>query len=163
VLSVARRGLDPALVNLERLFRTVAAECPSPEALDQGRLVAALGRGEMNRYAIRRRPRPGCEVSVPVSDSNLWVSHDLTEESIEGVWADDRCYWIVPVAKGEVRHLWQWYQGSRAAEQRGLESGTLKGSTGNDPADALPESSVRLLTVGRDRSGHAFWFISPLR
>jgi hypothetical protein len=133
VLQVAHRGLDPGLINLERLEQTVLEECDDqPESLDYEKLVAALGSGEMTRYSIRRRRRPGCEVSLPAPVDDTWISHDPTEEVIHGVWADDRCYWVIPVAEGEVRHLWQW-------------------------------SSRRLLTVGRDRDGHAFWFISPLR
>ncbi|MFW5693532.1 MAG: hypothetical protein ACOCYB_00080 [Alkalispirochaeta sp.] len=132
VLQVARRGLDPALINLARLEQTVVEECgDQPESLDYEKLVAALGTGEITRYGIRRRRRPECEVSLPAPGDDVWISHDTTEETIEGVWADDRCYWVIPVAEGEVRHLWQW-------------------------------SSARRLTVGRDRDGHAFWFISPL-
>ena len=131
VLQVAHRGLDPALINMERLHRTVLEECQDqPETLDHDRLVAALGSGEMTRYAIRRRQRPGCEVSLPAPVDDTWISHDTSERQIEGVWAGDQCYWMIPVAAGEVRHLWQGPAG-------------------------------RLLTVGRDRDGHAFWFISP--
>jgi len=133
VLQVAHRGIDPARINVERLHRTVREECgDQPETLDRDRLVAALGTGEMTRYAIRRRPRPECEVSLRAPVDDTWISHDTTEQLIEGVWADDRCYWTIPVAEGEVRHLWQW-------------------------------SADRLLTVGRNRNGHAFWVISPLR
>jgi hypothetical protein len=139
-------------------------ECQArPEDLDQERLVAALGRGEMNRYAIRRRPRPGCEVSVVAPENDVWISYDLTEKTIEGVWAEDRCYWVIPVAEGEVRHLWQWFRSTRTAERRDSESHGPAGATPSDSAGALSELSVRVLTVGRDRRGHAFWFISPLR
>lgn len=153
VLQVARRSLDPALINLERLHRTVVEECrDQPETLDQERLIAALGSGEMTRYAIRRRPRPGCEISLDSPENAVWISNDITEERIEGVWADDRCYWLVPVAEGEVRHLWQWVSGDSATPDPSASSGPAASADG-----------ARLLTVGRDRGGHAFWFISPLR
>lgn len=154
VLQVARRGLDPALINLERLQRTVCEECrDQPETLDQERLIAALGSGEVTRYAIRRRVRPGCEISLPSPENAVWISNDITEERIEGVWADNRCYWLVPVAEGEVRHLWQ-----RVSDDP--TTPTEPRTPGDPPAFA---NRSRLLTVGRDRDGHAFWFISPLR
>lgn len=166
VLHVARRGLNPALINLARLHETVAEECgDQPEALDQQRLVEGLGTAEMTRYAIRRRSRPGCEVSLSVPDTDVWVSHDPTEETIEGVWADSRCYWVIPVAEGEVRHLWQWEMPTPAArenraapEHPAVEAGPAV-SLGRSTASA---DRARRLTVGRGLNGHAFWFITEL-
>ncbi|MEX2444592.1 MAG: hypothetical protein WD492_13375 [Alkalispirochaeta sp.] len=169
VLQVARRGLDPALINLKRLHRTVGEECgDQPEILDHQRLVEALGTGEMNRYAIRRRARPGCEVSLPAPVDDVWISHDTTEETIEGVWAGDRCHWIVPVAEGEVRHLWQWLPaGAGAAATLGSTNGVSTAAATPGSANGVADppagtSWIRLLTVGRDRNGHAFWFIKEV-
>lgn len=166
VLHAARRGLDPALINLERLQRTILEECEGePETLDQQRLLEGLGGGDMTRYAVRRRARPGCEISLPASEfvsasgSDAWISHDPTEEIIDGVWADDRCYWVIPVAQGEVRHLWQWVSPNQANRAAAADPATPDAAAGT--TDSAP--AARLLTVGRDHHGHAFWVISPPR
>lgn len=171
VLHVARRGLNPALINLSRLQETVVEECGDrPETLDLERLVEGLGTGEMTRYAIRRRPRPECEVSLPAPDSDVWISHDPTEETFEGVWADSRCYWVIPVAEGEVRHLWQWGTRDPAAAESPAareslatpeDLAALQNPAAQVACSASP-SPARRLTVGRDRHGHAFWFITEM-
>jgi hypothetical protein len=131
LLQLAAAGIDPALINVERLAREVAEECgDDPATLDRERLVEALGTSEMRRYAIRRRDRPACEVSLPGEVPANWITDDPTDPVIEGVVAAGRCYWVVPVATGEVRYL-----------RRHVPSGW------------------DVLTVGRDAEGHAFWYL----
>jgi hypothetical protein len=132
LLQLAAAGIDPALINVERLAEEVTEECgDDPATLDRERLVEALGTLEMRRYAIRRRERRECEISLPGDVPLDWISDDPSHPVIEGVVAAGRCYWLVPVAEGEVRYL------RRPAAPSGWE----------------------VLTVGRDATGHAYWYL----
>jgi hypothetical protein len=142
LLQLAAAGIDPSLINVERLAAEVVEECgDDPAALDRERLVEALGTLEMRRYAIRRRERRGCEISLPGEVPTPWISDDPSHPVIDGVVAAERCYWVVPVGEGEVRYL-------RRPAISAAESSSA-------PATAEWE----ILTVGRDAAGHAFWYL----
>lgn len=132
ILQLAAAGVDPGLINVERLAEEVTEECgDDPATLDRERLAEALGTLEMRRYAIRRRERRECEISLPGDVPSDWISDDPSHPVMEGVVAAERCYWLVPVAAGEVRYL------HRPAAPSGWE----------------------VLTVGRDAAGHAYWYL----
>ncbi len=119
LLQLAGRGLNPGLVNLRRLAMTVRDELAAdrddpPPVIDRPRLAAALAGGEMTRYAVRAVPRDRSEIvregSGAVTD---WITDDMREPLIRGVGTDGQHHWAVPVAAGEVRHLWQATTGIR--------------------------------------------------
>ena len=143
LLDAAERGLDPALVNIERLegeVRRVSGGDPS--SLDRDRLFTALLAGEITRYDVSRIERPEVVIRLGSDRAGAWHSDDIHDAAAEGVVAEGSVYWTIAVGVGEVRRYWR--------------------SIGATPELAAAASSDRyweIITVRRASDGHAYWYM----
>lgn len=140
ILSAAEAGLAPELINLERLRQAVREECKDgPTLLDAERLREDLRALKLRRWSVRVRERPAVEVALPLDERGrpAWWSDQPGEGALPATVVGEWAYWSIPVAAGEVRHLW------RSVGQK-----------------------YELLTLTRGTDGHAAWrlvAISPPR
>ena len=114
LLSLAASGLDPALVNTDRLAIVAASGVGAPgrmRTLDTRRLEEALRERSMRVSRVAFLPAPLWAVRTPVEalppGGNRWFSDEPGQPVYQGQPAGEYSIFSVPVMAGEVRRLWQ--------------------------------------------------------
>lgn len=110
VVTLAAHGIDPALINLDRLRALVRARLPAtPRILDSTRLQTALARREMRSYHVSSLRAPAYQVRLPETgrEPEPWVTDDMWDHPITPAPAGPYELFSVPVMAGEVRRLWR--------------------------------------------------------
>ncbi|WP_018527647.1 hypothetical protein [Alkalispirochaeta alkalica] len=116
LLDLARQGLDPALVNVERLEALVRERLPRyPRRLDRVRLTDALGAQRMHSHHVAKRWAPMYQVRLLRESSRgegwqarPWITDDPAEPPLVPAPAGEYELFSLGVLPGEVRHLWRW-------------------------------------------------------
>jgi hypothetical protein len=114
LLSLARRGLDPSLVNIERLAARAAIVCSErgTRCLDTGRLASALAAGEMSVHDVALTESTWCEIRDIAANAGTWLTDEPLHPLVEMVVAGDYCYGVIEVALGSVRRIWRVRDGA---------------------------------------------------
>ena len=141
LLRCAERGIDPALVNVERLSQRLALTGRNElKVVDGEHLFGEIMRGELSYYGLRELDRPACTVELAGDEGRAeWISDSVWEGVQPPVVADQVYFWRVEVSRGGVRYWWR----ETAPEER----------------RAYP---YEVLSVSRDREDHARWYIRPV-
>ncbi|SIQ57677.1 hypothetical protein SAMN05920897_11121 [Alkalispirochaeta americana] len=124
LLGLAREGLDPALVNVERLEGLVRERLPRyPRRLDRVRLAAALAEQRMHSHHVAKRWAPMYQIRLPWESPETewaarpWITDDPAEPPLVPAPAGVYELFSLGVLPGEVRHLWR----AGSTEGRGTE------------------------------------------
>ncbi len=114
VLRVARDGLSPDRLNLERMQHIIDSEYRKGVAeIDVHRLEEGLRSLAFRHYHIRPLSRTVLEVRThkdscdSTAAGNVWFTDDQRFPRIEAVVAGEYLVWSVPVAPGETRKFWR--------------------------------------------------------
>ncbi len=108
LLGLAQRGLDPALVNVERLLALILRECASTTTryLDTTRISAALFAREMRASDVCCRDGEVWELRRQCALPELWLSDDPAAIPVTSVRAGEVSVAALPVISGEVQRYW---------------------------------------------------------
>lgn len=110
LLDCALAGLDPALVNAERLDALVRRRSGArPDLLDHAGLVSALAGGTMASYAVTMLDGvESCVIELPPDRGGSWyASTPLMPRRLASEPVADRPVVHLEVARGERIDLWQ--------------------------------------------------------
>ncbi|MFP4212260.1 MAG: hypothetical protein ACLFR8_13535 [Alkalispirochaeta sp.] len=116
VLDVCRDGLDPSLVNLERMQETIEREYRyGARRIDRTRLEEGLRSTEFRTYHIR--PAEDAILEVRILDEESvdtgpepgapWFTDDQSAPVCPVVEAGAYLIWGFPITPGTVRHAWR--------------------------------------------------------
>lgn len=148
ILAAASAGLDPRLINLERIAATLTERryWPQPEvvplrgAFDAVRFAEALEDATINRYDLRF-----AELEVvtyrelrweddPAEAQLTWITDEPNDALLRGVIAGEYVVWSIPLIPDIPRYLWR---------PRGTDSSTTWDH----------------LSIVQDGSGHLRWHL----
>lgn len=131
LLALAAKGMDPALINVERLDQLIRSRLSrNPRRLDRARLVTALARREMRSYHVSERSIVLHQVRLLLPDRTVpWISDDPGENPYQPAPAGAYELFSVPVMEGEVRRLWRPCPAGRTVYQMLTVHRTPAGNT----------------------------------
>jgi len=112
VLDVSCDGLDPSLVNLERMQEAIEREYRyGARRIDRTRLEEGLRSTEFRTYHIRPAETAILEVRISAGSMNgssaPWITDDQNEPLCPAVPAGAYTVWAFPIVPGTVRHAWR--------------------------------------------------------
>lgn len=142
LLRLAERGLDPSLVNVERLARRVVAECGTEgtRLLDTERLSRALGSGEMRSSEVDALAPIRWEFRREGDATEVWLTDEPAAAELTLTPAGGYVAGAIELAPRELRRFWR-------------EAGAADGvATAQGAAGAA--RVVTLLTVAADEDDH---------
>jgi|GEM_PF-2583353 len=155
LLRLAERGLDPSLLNVERLARRVVVECglEGTRLLDTERLARALGSGEMRSSEVDASAPIRWEFRREGDATEVWLTDEPAAPELTLTPAGGFVAAAIELAPRELRRFW------RAA---GAADGVATAQGGAPPAEGTNNAQgaagaarvVTLLTVAADEDDH---------
>lgn len=109
MLRLADRGLEPALLNVERLDSLVLIRCgiDGTRYLDQERLLQALGAGEMRSFDVDTVDTLLWEFRREGEVAQIWLSDEPTAPTLTLTPAAGYVAGAIVLMPGELRQFWR--------------------------------------------------------